>query len=132
MKPLARGRRMTIDRGPRGERMVVNGRPGARVVSYGLIEDSWSVPGRPGYIFAHVRRGGGRTLTCIVKYHYTVFAYYHYVPAYYYGPRFYAWAALPGALPWPMAGAGGLRHPGSASIGAISLRTRCTLPRICG
>jgi len=87
---------MTIDRGPRGERMVVNGRPGARVVSYGPHRGFVERAGRPGYISRTYVVGGRSYAHVYREYHYHGVAYYHYVPAYYYGPRFYAWAATPG------------------------------------
>jgi hypothetical protein len=92
--------------------MVVAGRPGARVVSYGphrgFVERG---TGRPGYIsrtyfvrghsYAHVYR----------EYRYHNLAYYRYVPAVYYGPRFYAWAVTPWGAPVRYAWGGGFTAP---------------------
>jgi hypothetical protein len=44
------------------------------------------------------------------EYRYHNFAYYHYVPAFYYGPRFYAWAVNPWT-PVPYAWGGGIVAP---------------------
>jgi hypothetical protein len=93
------GNRMVINRGPSGGRIVENGRIGNRVVSYGprrgFVERS--LPERKGYI-SRTYFAGGRSYAHVYReYRYGNFRYYRYVPAYYYGPRFYAWAVTPWA-----------------------------------
>ena len=95
------GGRMAVCRGPRGQRMVVAGRPGARVVSYGpkrgFVERS--VAGRPGYISRTYVIGGRSYAHVYRELHYHGLAYYRYMPGVYYGPRFYAWALNPWGVP---------------------------------
>jgi hypothetical protein len=88
-----------ISRGPRGERTVVAGRPGARVVSYGAHRGFVERTVRPGYI-SRTYVGGGRSYAHVFReYSYHGVAYYRYVPSFYYGPRFYAWAVTPWGVP---------------------------------
>ena len=98
---LAGGNKMVVNRGPGGARLVETGRPGARVVSYGphrgFVERG--VTGRPGYI-SRTYVGGGRSYAHVYReYRYHGVAYYHYVPALYYGPGFYGWAVTPWGAP---------------------------------
>ena len=95
------GRRTVLSRGPHGEREVVVGRPGARVVSYGphrgFVERG--IVGRPGYI-SRTYVVGGRTYARVYhQYGYRGFTYYRYVPAFYYHSRFYGWASTPWGTP---------------------------------
>ncbi len=81
--------------------MVEAGRPGARVVSYGAHRGfvERSVAGRPGYI-SRTYVAGWRSYAHVYReYHYGGVAYYRYVPAVYYGPGFYGWAAAPWGVP---------------------------------
>ena len=88
-----------ISRGPRGERTVVAGRPGARVVSYGAHRGFVERTVRPGYI-SRTYVGGGRSYAHVFReYSYHGVSYYRYVPGFYYGPRFYAWALSPWGVP---------------------------------
>jgi hypothetical protein len=91
--------------------MVVNGRPGARVVSYGPHRGFVERAGRPGYISRTYVVGGRSYAHVYREYHYHGVAYYHYVPAYYYGPRFYAWAATPWGAPVAYGWGGGIAAP---------------------
>ena len=71
-----------ISRGPRGERTVVAGRPGARVVSYGAHRGFVERTVRPGYI-SRTYVGGGRSYAHVFReYRYHDVAYYRYVPAF--------------------------------------------------
>lgn len=100
-----------ISHGPRGERLVETGRPGARMLSFGPHRGFVERTVRPGYIsrtyvigdrsYAHVYR----------EYHFNGVAYYRYVPAFYYGPRFYAWALTPWGAPIRYAAWSGLFAP---------------------
>jgi len=86
---------IAVNRGPRGERMVVTGRPGARVVSYGPHRGFVERQVRPGYI-SRTYVGGGRSYPRVYReFRYHNVLYYRYVPAVYYGPGFYAWAVTP-------------------------------------
>ena len=91
---LAGGNKIVVNRGPGGARLVETGHPGARVVSYGphrgFVERG--VAGRPGYISRTYVVGGRSYAHVYREYRYHGFAYYHYVPAVYYGPGFYGWA----------------------------------------
>ncbi len=93
------GGRIAVDRGPRGERTVVTGRPGDRVVSYGPRRGFVERSVRPGYISRTYVGGGRRYAHVYREYRYRGVVYYRYVPAIYYGPRFYAWAINPWAVP---------------------------------
>jgi hypothetical protein len=54
---------------------------------------------RPGYI-SRTYVGGGRSYAHVFReYSYHGVAYYRYVPGFYYGPRFYAWALSPWGVP---------------------------------
>ena len=109
------GDKMVINRGPGGRRMVETGRPGARVVSYGphrgFVERG---TGRPGYISRTYVVGGHSYARVYRESHYEGrygrATYYRYVPAVYYGPRFYAWAVTPWGVPVRYAW-GGLAMP---------------------
>lgn len=97
------GNKMTIARTPGAGRQVITGSPGSRVVSYGpnrgVVERP--LPSRPDYI-ARTYIGYGRPYAVVYRrYSYGRFAYYRYVPAYYYGPRFYGWVVTPWAAPVP-------------------------------
>lgn len=88
-----------INRVPGGGRTVETGRPGARVVSYGPHRGFVERTVRPSHI-SRTYIVGGRSYTHVYReYRYHGFAYYHYVPAFYYGPRFYAWAVTPWGAP---------------------------------
>jgi len=107
------GGTIAVNRGPHGQRMVVTGRPGARVVSYGprrgFVERS--VAGRPGYISRTYVVGGRSYAHVYHEQHYHGLAYYRYVPGVYYGPRFYAWALNPWGVPVGYAWGGGFVAP---------------------
>jgi hypothetical protein len=87
--------KMVINRGPGGGRIVETGRPGARVVSYGPHRGFVERTVRPGYISRTYVRGGRSYARVYREYRYHNVVYYRYVPAFYYGPRFYAWAVTP-------------------------------------
>lgn len=90
---------IVINRGSRGERTVVSGRPGNRVVSYGPRRGFVERSVRPGYI-SRTYAGGGRHYAHVYReYRYRNFLYYRYVPAVYYGPRFYTWILTPWSMP---------------------------------
>ncbi len=89
------GNMMVINRGERGGRMVESGRPGARVVSYGPNRGFVERPLRSGYISRTYVVGGRSYAHVYREYHYRGVVHYRYVPAVYYGPRFYAWAVTP-------------------------------------
>ena len=100
------GGKITINKGPHGGREIVTTRPGGvRVVGYGgnrgFVERP--LPGRPGYISRTYVVGGRSYAHVYRQYLYRGVAYYRYVPAVYYGPRFYAWAVNPWAAPVPYA-----------------------------
>jgi hypothetical protein len=88
-------------RGPHGERQIVAGRPGARVVSYGphrgFVERE--IPGRRGYIARTYVAGSRQYVHVYREYRYRGVAYYRYVPAVYYRPAFYGWAVAPWSAP---------------------------------
>jgi hypothetical protein len=93
--------------------MVVTGRPGARVVSYGphrgFVERS--VAGRPGYISRTYIVGGHSYAHVYRERHYHGLAYYGYVPGVYYGRGFYAWALNPWGAPVAYGWGGGFVAP---------------------
>lgn len=98
-------RGVTITRAPNGVRQVVSVRPdGTRVVSYGMnrgyVERRLS---RAGYIQRTYVIGGRRYVSVYRTYNYNGIVYQRYVPAVYYRPRFYAWAATPWSAPVPYA-----------------------------
>lgn len=101
---LAGANKMVIDHGPRGGRMVENGRPGARVVSYGPHRGFVERPLRPGYMSRTYVRGGRTYAHVFREYRYHNMAYYRYVHGYYYDRRFYGWAVnrwgAPGHYAW--------------------------------
>lgn len=89
----------SIIRSARGERVVVTGRPGARVVSYGTHRGFVERTVRPGYMSRTYVVGGRSYAHMYREYRYGDVRYYSYVPGVYYGPRFYAWAVMPWGLP---------------------------------
>ena len=91
---------MVIHRGPSGGRVVVSGRPGARVVSYGSHGGFVERTVRPGYVSRTYVVGGVSYVHVYHSYSYHGWGYYHYIPAVYYGPRFYGWAVTPWAAPF--------------------------------
>jgi hypothetical protein len=91
--------RMHIQRGPRGQRTVETRRPGGRVVSYGPRNGFVERSVRPGYISRTYVRGGRSYAHMYRGYRYLGFPYYHYMPAVYYGPRFYGWVLTPWSRP---------------------------------
>jgi hypothetical protein len=91
--------RMVINRGSRGERMVETRRHGVRVVSYGPRNGFVERPVRPGYISRTYVRGGRPYVHIYRAYRYRGFPYYYYMPAVYYGPRFYGWVLTPWRAP---------------------------------
>ena len=112
-RPGLAGGSIAINRSARGQRMVVTGRPGARVVSYGphrgFVERS--VTGRPGYISRTYIVGGHSYAHVYRERHYHGLAYYGYVPGVYYGRGFYAWALTPWGAPVAYGWAGGFVAP---------------------
>lgn len=89
-------RGVTINRAPNGVRQVVSVRPdGARVVSYGMNRGYVERQVRPGYVQRTYIMGGRQYVTVYRTYSYNGITYQRYVPAVYYQPRFYAWAAAP-------------------------------------
>ena len=107
------GGRMVVNRGPRGGRVVETGRPGARVVSYGARRGfvERGIPGRPGYISRTYVVGGRSYARVYGESRYRGVVYYNYVPAVYYGPRFYSWALNPWAAPVAYGWGGGMVAP---------------------
>ncbi len=97
------GGRMVVNRAPGGVRVVESGRMGARVVSYGPRGGFVERTVRPGYISRTYVYGGRSYVHVYNSYSYHGFAYYHYVPGVYYGPRFYGWALSPWVAPVPYA-----------------------------
>jgi hypothetical protein len=96
---LAGNSNTVINRGPGGARTVETGRPGGRVVSYGAHRGFVERTSGPGHI-SRTYVVGGRSYAHIYReYRYHNIAYYRYVPAFYYGPRFYAWAITPWGTP---------------------------------
>lgn len=87
---------MTINHTRYGS-VVATGRPGSRVVNYGPHRGFVERPLRPGYYSRTYVYGGRRYAAVYREYGYRGYTYYRYVPAYYYGPRFYYWAGNP----WP-------------------------------
>lgn len=87
---------MTINHTRYG-RVIETGRPGSRVVNYGPHRGFVERPLRQGYYSRTYVYGGRHYAVVYREYSYRGYAYYRYVPAYYYGPRFYYWAASP----WP-------------------------------
>jgi len=102
---------MVINRGPGGRRMVETGRPGARVVSYGPHRGFVERTVRPGYISRTYVVGGRSYARVYREYGYRGVRYYRYVPAVYYGPRFYSWAVTPWGAPVRYAWGGGFAAP---------------------
>ncbi|MFZ0312643.1 MAG: hypothetical protein WAL85_08055 [Candidatus Korobacteraceae bacterium] len=110
---IAGNNKMTIAHTPGAGRQVVTGGPGARVVSYGAKRGfvERPIPGRPGYI-SRTYVYGGRSYAVVYRpYTYRGFAYYGYVPAYYYRPGFYGWAVTPWYTPVPYYWGGPIAAP---------------------
>jgi len=130
---LAGGNKIVVNRGPGGARLVETGHPGARVVSYGRIEDSWNAPLLAGRLHSRTYIVVGTPYAHVYRErHYHGLAYYGYVPGVYYWPGFLRLG--PHSLGAPVAygwGGGSWRH-GSASTLAISLPMRLTPRRIYG
>ncbi len=103
---LAGGNKIVINRVPGGGRVVETGHPGARVVSYGPHRGFVERTVRPGYISRTYVRGGRSYARVYREYRYHNVVYYRYVPAFYYGPRFYVWAVTPWGAPVPYIWAG--------------------------
>jgi hypothetical protein len=97
--PRGMAGRMVVNRVPGGGRVVETGRPGNRVVSYGPHRGFVEHPLRAGYISRTYVRGGHSYAYVYREYHFRNAVYYRYVPAYYYGPGFYAWAVTPWGVP---------------------------------
>jgi hypothetical protein len=94
--------RVSVYRGPRGERTVVTVRPGGtRIVSYGGRRGYYERPivGRAGYVSRTYVYGGRPYVHVYRSYSYRGIVYYRYVPAVYYRPAFYGWAYSPWATP---------------------------------
>lgn len=110
--PRGLANKMVINRGPGGARVVESGRPGNRVVSYGPHRGFVERPmDRPGYV-SRTYFVGGRSYAHVYRaYGYRGVTYYRYVPAVYYGPRFYAWAVTPWGVPVRYAWGGGITSP---------------------
>lgn len=105
------GGKLVVNRGPGGGRIVETGRPGARVVSYGVNRGFAERPLRPGYISRTYVVGGRSYARVYREYRYRGIAYYRYVPTVYYGPGFYAWAVTPWGAPVGYAWGSGLTAP---------------------
>jgi hypothetical protein len=91
--------------------MVVTGRPGARVVSYGPRRGFVERQVRPGYI-SRTYVAGGRSYAHVYRERqYHGLAYYGYVPGVYYGRGFYAWALTPWGTPVAYGWGGGFVAP---------------------
>jgi hypothetical protein len=110
--------KIVISRGARGARVVVTGRPGAQVVSYGPNRGFVEHPFRQGYISRTYVIGGRLDPHPAVyrQYTYRNVVYYRYVPRVYYAPGFYAWAGTGWGRPVPYAWFG----PGLAPTPGIS------------
>ena len=87
---------MTINHSSYG-RVVETGHPGNRVVNYGPHHGYVERPLRHGYYSRTYVYGNRRYAVVYREYGYRGYHYYRYVPAYYYGPRFYSYAYNP----WP-------------------------------
>jgi hypothetical protein len=96
---FAGGNKMVINRGHGGGRIVETGHPGARVVSYGPHRGFVERQKTRGYISRTYVVGGNSYAHVYREYRYHGVAYYRYVPGFYYGPRFYAWAVAPWGVP---------------------------------
>ncbi|HUK43575.1 MAG TPA: hypothetical protein VLW48_03940 [Candidatus Bathyarchaeia archaeon] len=101
---------MTINRTHYG-RVIETGRPGSRVVNYGPHRGFVERPLRRGYYSRTYVYGGRRYATVYREYNYRGYAYYRYVPAYYYGPHFYYWAGNPWPAPVTYAWGGPIVSP---------------------
>lgn len=97
--PRGMAGQLVVNRPPGGGRVVETGRPGNRVVSYGPHRGFVERPLRPGYISRTYVRDGHSYAYAYREYRFRNAVYYRYVPAYYYGPRFYAWALTPWGVP---------------------------------
>jgi hypothetical protein len=104
---------MRVTHIPGGGREVVTGRPGSRVVSWGPHHGYVERPlaGRHGYYSRTYVYGGRRYAAVYREYGYHGVTYYRYVPAYYYGPHFYAWTASPWTTPASYYWGGGMAAP---------------------
>jgi hypothetical protein len=89
------GKKIIIDRNPRGGREVVIGGVGDRVVSYGDRRGFVERPLREGYVSRTYVSGGRSYARVYRRYDYRGIAYYSYVPGVYYAPAFYRWLAGP-------------------------------------
>jgi len=93
-------RGITMNRASNGVRQVVSVRPdGARVVSYGMNRGYVERQVRPGYVQRTYVMGGRQYVTVYRTYSYNGVVYQRYVPAVYYQPGFYMWAARPWSAP---------------------------------
>lgn len=101
---LAGNSKMVIDHGPHGERIVENGHPGARVVSYGPNRGFVERPLRPGYMSRTYVRDGHAYAHVYREYRFHDRSYYRYEHGVYYNRRFYDWAHArwdpPGRYMW--------------------------------
>jgi len=97
--PNSRGVTTRVSRMPMGERVVVTGERGNRVVSYGPNHGFIERRTLSGYLTRTHMAGGRLYAHAYFEYRYRGFAYARYVPAFYYGPRFYAWSAAPWGVP---------------------------------
>ncbi len=90
------GGKITINRGSHGEREIVTEHPGGlRVVGYGAHRGFVERPLRPGYVSRTYVDGEHSYPRVYRESRYRGVAYYHYVPAVYYGPAFYGWVSRP-------------------------------------
>jgi hypothetical protein len=93
-------RGVTISRASNGVRQVTSVKPdGARVISYGMNRGYVERSVRGGYVQRTYVMGGRRYVTVYRSYSYHDIVYQRYVPAVYYQPRFYVWAARPWSAP---------------------------------
>ena len=94
--------RTVISRAPRGERQVVTGHIGNRVVSYGAHRGFIERPIRQGYISRTYVWGGHSYAHVYREYRYRNAVYYRYVPERVYSRGYYAWAMgrWGGAVPY--------------------------------
>jgi hypothetical protein len=89
---------VTINRTAYGRRVVTVRPGGVRIVSVGHAGGFVERPlGRPGYVQRTYVVGGRSYVRVYRSYSYRGIVYQRYVPAFYFGPRFYVWAYNP----WP-------------------------------
>jgi hypothetical protein len=91
---------VTISRTPYGRRVITTRPGGVRVVSVGHSAGFVERPlARPGFVQRTYVSGGRTYVRVYQNFTYRGIVYQRYVPAFYFGPRFYFWAHNPWAAP---------------------------------